>query len=90
MSKDKTIEFPADLEERAKNSIRWLYGGNYIQEQVEDFNKILSLFAKQAFLEQENLIDILLYFFQKDEYVCLDEDEVLSEVQRLYDEAINE
>ena len=66
-----------------KDSLEWLFGGNYTPEQVNDFTAILSKFASQAWLEQDHLLEIMKWFHEEGKFVCMDKEDVSMEIEKL-------
>ena len=53
------------MENKAVLSIGWLFGGNYTYEQTEEFSRIIEKFEDLAYLERENILEILTHIFEE-------------------------
>ena len=66
----------------SKDSLQWLYGGNYSADSVMDFNTILTKFASQCYMEQDHLLEIMKWMFDENDFCAMDEDEVLPALEK--------
>lgn len=70
-----------EKKENAILSIGWLFGGNYINEQVEIFERIINDFEGLCYLERQHIIDILNYIYNNE----IDNKEILQELMEEYE-----